>query len=259
MKDVVQLDTRHGPMFALRGDQYVTRSLALYGEFSGLEWALLEQLASSGSAVVEVGANIGAHTIPLARRCAPGPLIAFEPQQRVYQLLCANVALNGLDNVFAHAEALGEAEGHAVLPRVDYGADLNFGGVAVGADGEAGVRVRMTTLDSLALPACDLLKIDVEGHEAAVLRGAARTIARHRPVLYLENDRDDRKGEVIATVHGLGYRMYWHAPPLFNPRNPRGVQDNVFGTVGSLNMLCLPAEQDVDMGGMAAVDPHAWT
>src|SRR6185312_4051355 len=86
--------TCHGPMLALRGDQYVTRSLELYGEFSGLEARLFEQIVKPGVSVVEAGANIGAHTVHLARLCAPAPLYAFEPQQRVFQILCANLALN---------------------------------------------------------------------------------------------------------------------------------------------------------------------
>ena len=111
MSDLIRLETRHGPMLAFRHDAYITRSIELYGEFSGREWKLFEQLVEPGQTVVESGANIGAHTVPLARRCAPGPLYAFEPQQRVFQALCANLALNDITNVVASPDACGAEAG----------------------------------------------------------------------------------------------------------------------------------------------------
>ena len=65
--DTRPFQTRHGPMLALAGDRYITRSLELYGEFSGAEWALLGQLVQPGMTVVEVGANMGAHSVFLAK------------------------------------------------------------------------------------------------------------------------------------------------------------------------------------------------
>src|SRR6185437_4192192 len=96
--DTKTLTTCHGPMLALAGDRYITRSLEVYGEFSAGEWDLFAQVVKPGMTVVEVGANIGAHSIALAKACAPGPLYLFEPQQRVFQILCANLALNGVTN-----------------------------------------------------------------------------------------------------------------------------------------------------------------
>ena len=61
MKDVVMLSTRHGPMCALAGDAYVTRSLQLYGEYGHDEVDLFRQVVKPGMTVVEAGANIGAH------------------------------------------------------------------------------------------------------------------------------------------------------------------------------------------------------
>ena len=61
MKDVVMLSTRHGPMCALAGDAYVTRSLQLYGEYGHDEVDLFRQVVKPGMTAVEAGANIGAH------------------------------------------------------------------------------------------------------------------------------------------------------------------------------------------------------
>ena len=251
--------TRHGPMLGLRGDRFVTRSLELYGEFSGLEERLFEQILKPGMWVVEAGANIGAHTVPMARLCAPGPLYAFEPQQRVFQILCANLALNDVRNVLAYPDAVGAENGHVFLPPLDYGAVFNFGGVSIlPPDAQQGIRTPVVTLDSLELPACHVIKIDVEGFEPQVLRGAQATIMRHRPVLYVENDRAQNQQEVISLIDELGYRQYWHTPPLYDPKNPNGCAENVFPGIVSVNLFCLPKERPDDVAGVDPIDPGNW-
>lgn len=252
---VKQLTTRHGPMLALPGDAFVTRCLEVYGEFSPGERTLLEQLVAHGTVVVEVGANIGAHTVNLARACAPGPLYAFEPQQRVFQILCANLVLNGIDNVVASPDACGAEPGEAMIPHLDYARDGNFGAVSLQAVDPGGWPVRVVRIDDLNLPGCRLLKIDVEGFEAEVLRGAAATIARHRPFLYVENDRGPKQRALIAQVYALGYRAYWHTPPIIQTDNFNGVSHNVFGAnYLSVNMLCLPNEMTVQID-LELIDP----
>src|ERR1051325_9766535 len=126
---VKQLKTRHGPMLALPQDRYITRALEVYGEFSPDEGRVLAQMIKPGMTVVEVGANIGAHTVAMARACRPGTLYAFEPQRRIFQILCANLVLNEIDNVVALPEACGMEAGEGTIPPLDYGAADNFGGV----------------------------------------------------------------------------------------------------------------------------------
>jgi len=259
--DTKTLTTCHGPMLALAGDRYITRSLETYGEFSAGEWDLFAQIVKPGMTVVEVGANIGAHSVALARACSPGPLYLFEPQQRVFQILCANLALNGVTNAIAYPEACSDEAGFVVVPPLDYGAELNFGGVSVEPDteGARGLRVRATPLDALGLGACHLIKVDVEGFEAQVLRGAADTIRRLRPLLYVENDRREHQQEVISLIAAMGYRLYWHAPPLFRPNNFNGFPENIFGRIVSVNMLCVPDERNTTVQDVKPIDPGNWT
>jgi FkbM family methyltransferase len=251
--------TRSGPMLAIRTDSYVTRSLELYGEYCPAEWAALKQVIRPGMTVVEIGANMGSHSVDMARACAPGPFYAFEPQPRLFQVLCANLALNDIGNALAYPEGCGEAEGWAVVPMVDYGRQGNFGGLSLRAPGEEGVKVRIRPLDALELPALGLLKVDVEGFEPKVLRGAQQTIGRCRPVIYIENDRPLQQQEVISLVAGMGYQLYWHTPLLFDAGNFNGVQENVFPGVASLNMFCVPRERGVQVVGLKEIDPANWT
>nr|MBI3614207.1 FkbM family methyltransferase [Nitrospirota bacterium] len=244
---------RHGPMLYNVNDVYIGRSLDLYGEYGEGETALFRQFVRPGDVVVDAGANIGAHTIFFAKRVGPaGAVLAFEPQRIVYQTLCANVALNSLVNAHCFQAALGEAPGSIVVPPRNYSRQDNFGGVSLGGalDGE---RVNVMTLDSLEAPHCRLLKVDVEGMEWMVLRGAVRWIERFRPILYIENDRPEKSAELIAGILGLGYRLYWHTPPLFQADNYFGNKTNVFGNIVSVNMAGIHVSQQVSVHGLVEV------
>src|SRR5262249_28338799 len=160
-----------------------------------------------GMTVVEVGANIGLLTVPFARLVAPGgKVIAFEPQRIVHQILCGNLALNALTNVFAQNSAIGSECGCITVPPIDYAQTGNFGGVSLRGRNE-GESIPLLTIDSLSLDRCDFMKIDVEGMELDVLRGAARTLARFRPILYLENDRPENSSWLIRHLLALEYRL----------------------------------------------------
>jgi FkbM family methyltransferase len=232
---------RHGTMTYLRQDAYVGRSFDEYGEYSEGEVDLFRQCLAPGDVALDVGANFGSHTLPMARLVgATGFVHAFEPQRIVFQILCGNVALNELDNVRALPHAVGRNPGRTKIPPVNYGGRSNFGGVAIG--GERGEEVEVVTLDQLKLPKVKFIKIDVEGMELDVVLGAKATLARCRPILYVENDRVEKADALAARLLETGYRLWWHTPPLYNAENFLGNPLNVFGRIVSFNMLCLPQE-----------------
>lgn len=244
---------RHGTLLFNRHDQYIGRSLALYGEYSEDEVRLLAPLLRPGDLVVEAGANLGAHTVPLARAVGPaGRVLAFEPQRLVFQLLCANAALNSLTQVDARQAALGATPGSLRVPPLPPDQAANFGAVALQAAGP-GEAVPVLPLDALDLPACRLLKADVEGMECAVLDGARHTLARCRPVLYVENDRPAQSAALIARMLELGYRLWWHLPPLYRADNWRGAAQDVFPGIVSINLLGLPGEWGARVEGLRPV------
>jgi FkbM family methyltransferase len=260
--DTQLVATEHGPMYVFGADAYVSRSLALYGEFSGGEIDLFRQLVRPGYTVVEAGANIGSHSLFLARTCAPGRLICFEPQPRTAQLLSANLTMNSITNASVHAAALGEASGWAFIKTLDYSQPHNVGAASLmetNGDYKGPLtRVPLSRLDDWELPALNFLKLDTEGFEAPILRGAAETVRKHRPILYLENDRGDKQAEVIEAAHSLGYDLYWHIVPMFREKNFNRNGDNVFGRTISLNMLGVPSEFKTPVAGLEKVDPHNW-
>ena len=244
---------RHGPMTFMTGDRYVGRSFDLYGEYAEDEWRMLDQILKPGMVALDIGANIGAHTVPMAQKVGPqGRVLAFEPQRQVFQLLAANVALNALANVIARHAAVGAAAGEITVPLIDYGKGGNFGGVALGGY-DSGEPVPVLTVDGLALAHCHLMKIDVEGMENAVLEGAAETISHLRPVLYIENDRRERSEELLSRLLGMDYRLYWHLPRLYSAENFFANPENVFDNLVSRNVLCLPKEREITVVDMQEI------
>lgn len=240
---------RNGPLLYNRHDQYVGASLRKYGEFSEGEAELFRRLVRPGSLVIEGGANIGAHTVGLSQMVGPtGVVLAIEPQRIVFQTLCANLALNSCANVHAIQCGLGAAAGEISVPFLPPDQPSNFGGLSlVGAT--SGERVPLRTIDEFNLPACHIIKLDVEGMEVEALKGAAKTVARYRPAMYVENDRTDRSEELIALLLSWNYRLYWHLPPLYSPNNFAGDPENIFTGLCSINVLCIPAEQGLTVEG----------
>lgn len=255
------VQTRHGWMLANPNDFYLGRALIEYGECCELESAVLRQLLVRPGVIVEVGANIGVHTIALARQAQQHRqvLVAFEPQPVIFQNLCANLAANGITNVLAWPYACGSEAGTLYFARPDYEAPGNFGGVEMQTEpGARTMPVPCVRLDdALRMHTVSLIKLDVEGFELAALQGAQETLARCRPTLYLENDRLDRSQALIEWLWSKEYRLWWHLPPLFNPSNFFGRADNIYGQLLSCNMLALPRELDLDINGFAEVTDSA--
>jgi FkbM family methyltransferase len=187
-----------------------------------------------------------------------GSSSAIEPQRVIFQLLCANVALNSLFNVRTYHAAAGRAAGTLIVPALDYATEDNFGGISLG-QATTGEDVPVIPLDSLVLPAVHVLKIDVEGMEAEVLAGARQLIAHHRPILYLENDQREKSPALIRLLGELGYVCWWHTPPLFNPDNFARQLENIFPGIVSINLLCLPSESTMVIQGFRKVaGPNDW-
>lgn len=145
-------------------------------------------LTPGRAVAVDAGAHVGAWTLPLAEEF--GRVIAFEPCAANRACLLANAA--GLRHVEIEDTALGDAFGEARLG-LPAERDVNSGQHMIGA---AGAAVRVVPLDAWALPELDLLKIDVEGFELPVLRGALDTLRRCRPVVVMEENG-------TAALHGL--------------------------------------------------------
>lgn len=260
-------DARHGRILYNDGDAVIGRSIAYYGEYFESEVDVFRHVLAPGAVAVEAGANIGTHTLALARLVGPtGRVLAFEPQRSLFQILCANMALNDIGWVECHWAALTAENCTLHMVELDLSRPGNHGGVAL-MDVEGGRPVPGHRLDDLFIESrLDLLKADVEGMETAVLVGAEQLIHRFRPVIYVENDRLENSATLISLLQGWGYRCHWHLAPFHNPGNFNGQtqmlhpcgftdQGDRLGSIGfAVNMLCLAPNRPLpDLPGLSPV------
>lgn len=237
---------KHGWFLANLYDHYLGRALIRYGEYNEAEHEFLASLLGDGDDVIEVGSNIGSHTVGLSKAVGPtGKVIAIEAQPAIFRVLNANLALNGLSNVTTHAIGCSDSRGTMIAPIIDYtvAREHNSGAVSLTQNG-TGAPIPVFPLDELVedMPHLRLLKIDVEGMEQQVLQGANQLIAKRRPMLYVENDRIEKSNALIEWIMSLDYKLWWHMPPLFNANNFFSVAENDYPNVVSFNMICHPKE-----------------
>lgn len=239
---------KHGVFMFNRNDLFIGRSLDLYGEWCEYEILLLRNYIRESDVVLDVGANIGTHTVAFAAMVGnAGRVHAFEPQPSLFHFLCGNIALNCLDNVRTHRKAVGGGSGEIGLPMLPSpDTPFNFGAVPLSA-ADSGEKADLVAIDSLDLTSCRLIKIDVEGMEVDVLGGAQRTVEKCQPLLFIENNTLDKSSQVIESILRLGYRAFWYIKPYFHENNFFGNTENVFAQFHpEANLLCVPKTSTLD-------------
>lgn len=245
--NLVLVETKRGSFLAFENDRTIGRSLIDLGEMCEDQAEFFESFLKPGAVVLDVGANIGVHTAVFARIASI--VYAFEPQRRVFNVLCGNMALNGLDNVECYRVAGGDKRGRIQIPSFDFEKGGTPGSFSMDTPGD---KTDFVDVVPINIP-CDFMKIDVEGWETKVLNGSRPMIEKCRPVLYVESDREDRHNELLRTIWSLGYKAYWHMTGLFRKNNYKGVEEHYLSGIVSQDMLCLPKEIGFDLLSEAKV------
>lgn len=216
-----------------QNDKFVTTCIAETGEFSEQEVDIFRDILTQDDMVIEVGANMGAHTLALASLCKV--VVAFEPQRLMFQTLAGNLALNSVDNVLAIPHAVGDKDDSILIPTLDPTQVNNFGGLSVkGLD--KGEPVQQVTIDGFGFTRVDLIKLDCEGMEADVLQGARETIKCCQPWIYMEFETN--RQVLLNLLEEMGYRALRHLPSHTQENNYLGVPTN--NKYGSDMLLCMP-------------------
>jgi FkbM family methyltransferase len=247
---IIASRVRHGVLCHFDGDRPIGMSLRTYGEWAEEEVYLLSLFIRRGAVVVDVGSNIGTHALAFSRFVSrEGRVIAVEAQEAIFNLLVMNMLINDARHVNCIHAIVSRDSTLCYLPATEtpsQSAAVSFCNVndnpSPGTGSGAVLPLPVINLDSLALDRCDLIKIDVEGMEFDVLRGAENTIHDYRPPVYFEPRRRNF-ANVFSFFTEADYTLFWHAASPFNIRNWHNNPHNVFGGTRELNILALPTEK----------------
>ena len=215
-------ETRVGIVQYFPDEPIIGDSVDWYGEYLQPQLDLIERLVGPGATLLEAGAGVGVHALHLAAAIGPGGrLLAYESRPLHRRVLRQNLAANRVANVTLMKRTLG-------------------------ATGE-GVDLGCETVDELHLDQLRLLKTGEAAPAGELLAGAADTLWRLRPLLFVAaRDKDDLE-ERSLQVKDFGYRCWKIETPLFNPANFNRRENDIFAGAATSALLAIPEEIDADL------------
>ena len=163
--------------------------------------------------MIDVGANIGNHSIYFAKYCATS-VIAFEPFPDTFAVLTQNIQQNKFMNITALPVGLSNESKETGM---SLASDKNVGMAKI--DDSGSIYARLDVLDTMleAKEPITLIKIDCEGHEEKALLGMMKTITDHKPALFIECQTQDELSTVSNLLHPIGYKVIYkfNATPTY--------------------------------------------
>jgi FkbM family methyltransferase len=188
---------------------------------SGLLWEehftiIVSKLLPKSGVVLDCGANFGYNSVVMGNMLSNSnnaKLICFEPQRKICQQLRLNLDLNNIKNYEVYCNCLAEKSNNIVqLNPVNYDLSwVNIGDTSIGSGGEESTTI---AIDDLNLSDVSFMKIDVQGYEPFVIRGASNTIKRCNPIIFIELESHQlikfgfTKEHVISLLKEFGYLVY---------------------------------------------------
>ena len=156
--------------------------------------------------VIDVGGYIGSHCLPFAKCCPNGLVYCFEPNKLLYRTICDNIELNVLSNIRLYDVGVSNKPGYTTLYERQDGTSRLSKKVVKGSP----VTIEIVCLDKFLphIQKCKLIKIDVEGHEFAVLEGACELIKKSRPHIMIEVFKPKRP-QLMQWASDNKYDVHW--------------------------------------------------
>ena len=260
-KSTIVVPAKHGVFSFYLNDDPIGTALAIYGEWSEQEFDVIDKLINTDSNCIDIGANVGTHTVPLAKKCFRGLTFAVEPQFYIFQSLNTNIFLNDCYNVVPYNVGLSNeieyTTGAVSDPTSVSG--RNYGEFKITEQAESGIGIDCVKLDQLELynKSIDFIKMDVESHECSVLLSGKQLITKDKPNMYIEFNDDDGNDQMIDILKQYGYNCYWHHYPKHNPNNFNNAKTiwdeqapKIFGTVNQwyeANLIAIHASKDTGL------------
>ena len=231
-------ECRYGILQYLPDQPLVGDSLEWYGEYLQHQLNLLLRLVRPGATALEVGAGVGAHSLPLAAALGQqGHLLLHESRPAAQRILRQNLKANRAGNTTQLRRALRTRQDRS--PSEDSGSRASAPGSSNRLD---------DTLDDLRLEALQILKVSESSIETlGILEGAQETLWRLRPLLFIATESGAALQKLVLLGKDYGYRCWRKETPLFNPGNFNRRPDDIFLGATAVSLLAIPEEIEVDI------------
>jgi FkbM family methyltransferase len=212
--EICKVQTAFGNIYVLKNDSLYKRLLAADAYESHFV-QLVQLILMDNDHVIDLGANVGLHTIAMAKTVNKGSVIAFEPLSLIFPLLQLSLIENKIHNVQAYKLAVSDATGCVLeMESIPFNLDsYNVGRSRISSSGIGDV-VLSVCLDDIDLPKIAFIKIDIQGYEHIALRGMKELLYRDRPLLFIEIEEYylEKAGTssklLIEYLFSLGYVLY---------------------------------------------------
>ena len=220
-------------------------SRSIYAE----EFRIYQQLIGSQDIVFDVGSNVGIHTIFLSRVVKKGRLYSFEPVPQTYQVLLNTIELNRVKNIKTFNVAISDKNGHTMIN--DFGVERSAWSSIGSSDYEGRPAEQQVLVDTIMLDGfCEqhristvnYIKIDVEGHELEVLKGARGLLSEKKiDILQFEISPEqikhelEKESEIFLFLRLYGYKIYeWQKVKFVEVKGPQQKHQNYYASYKSL-------------------------
>jgi len=212
----------------------VGKAIEYYGEYLRPQVELLARMMTTDSLVIEVSPGVGMHVLSLApANRNGGHFFLYESRPLLARVLRQNLAANAISNV-------------TLMKRVLAGSASTRKSASDEGDGMAGEVAGNETIDELRLDRLDWIKISEDDDAIAILRGAAETLWRLRPKLFVGVRKGRYAAEFTSFARDFGYACWRFETPLFNPANFNLRDDDAFQGRSAIAVISMPEEAESD-------------
>ena len=230
-------ETRVGIVQYFPDQPIVGESVDWYGEYLQPQVELLARMSKPGFTIIEVGPGVGMHVLDLAPAIGnAGHVFLYEARPLFRQVLRQNLSANGVANITVMQRALGERRAAE--------RDTDQGPASDGQDGPPSSPTT-ETIDELRLDALHWLKINENSDAPVILDGAADTLWRLRPNLFIAAPDERAVQAIAARVSDFGYQCWKMETPYFSPENFNRRDSDIFSGRAALAVLAIPEEIEV--------------
>lgn len=211
-------DCKYGAFAFYNSDSPIGSCLTSYGEWAEPELQFISPFLLETSRVLDIGANIGTHSVFFSKKCHKGIVHAIEPQFYIHQVLVTNLVLNNCFNVKAYNAAISNDYQSLKLMNLPpfSKTPINYGEFKV-HNHEHGTDTPCMKINQFN--DVTFIKLDVEGHELSCLQSGEDMLKKNKPLMYIEFNCKEGNKELIEFIWSLGYDCYMHVYKKFSADN----------------------------------------